>query len=367
MRQLSLLLACAFALGAQTLLINPNPLVLTAQPNNGASATVMLTSSSGALSVVAVPNPGTSWLHVMPLSQQTTPASLTVSTDPMPSGVYTSYITISTQGSVVNLQVTLNVSVAGVSPTALNFQYVTGGPAPPQQTVAVTLPQSATATVSRSTDNGGNWLDIAIGGSPLSTITAEIDVPVASTLTPGTYTGTILVTPSGANAGASAVRVTLVVSATPQATVSPASLSFNYQVGGSSNITQQTIQLSAGAQAISFAFTSDSWISVSPPSGTVAANSSVTVTVSVTPPSQTPNTYNGAITLTTSSAQKIPVSITVSNNPLLNVPQPARAWQFSTRFRLTPHGSRSRPRLRHPTPSRSPWIRRLSPLAHTAG
>jgi len=319
-RQLSLLLVCAYALGAQTLLINPNPLVLSAQPNSGTSAMVMLTSSGAALNVVAAPNPGTSWLHVSPLSQQATPASLTVTTDPMAAGTYTSFVTISTQGSVVNLPVTLNVSVAGVSPTALNFQYVQGGAIPPPQSVAVTLPPATTATVSRSTDNGGNWLDFAVSGNPVAAITAQIDGPVAATLSPGTYTGTILVTPSGPNAAAATVRVTLVVSVTPQIAVAPTSLSFNYQIGGTNNQTQQTLQLSAGAQAIPFLFTSDSWITLNPQSGTVAPNSSVTVTVTVTPPSQTPNTYSGAITLITSSLQKIPVAITVSNNPLLNVP-----------------------------------------------
>jgi uncharacterized protein (TIGR03437 family) len=328
LRQFAFLFVCANGLGAQTLLINPNPLVLSTQPNTGTSATVNLTSTGAALQVVASPNPSMSWLHVSPTGQQTTPVTLTVSTDPLPSGVYSSFITVSTQGSVVNLPVTLNVSVVGVSPTTLNFQYVTGGPAPPQQTIAVTLPSDTAATVSRSTDNGGNWLDIVVGGSPLSTITAQIDMPVAGTLTPGTYTGTILVTPSGADTAAAAVRVTLLVSATAQATVSPISLAFNYQVGGTSNITQQTIQLSAGPQALPFAFTSDSWISVSPPSGTVLANSSITVTVSITPPSQNPNTYNGAITLTTTSSQKIPVSITVSNNPLLNLPPGPIAFTY---------------------------------------
>lgn len=328
MRQLLLLFVCAYALGAQTLHINPNPLVLNTQPNTGTSATVNVTSSSGTLNFLAVPNPNTPWLHVSPSGQQMTPASFTVSTDQLPSGAYTSFITVSTQGSVVSLPVTLNVSVVGVSPTALTFQYVAGGLAPPLQTVAVTLASGASATVSRSTDNGGNWLDIEIGGSPLSMITAQIDMPVAATLAPGTYTGTILVTPSGADTAAAVVRVTLVVSATPQATVSPTSLSFNYQVGGTNNITQQTIQLSAGSQALPFAFTSDSWISVSPPSGTVLANTSITVTVSVTPPSQNPNTYNGSLTLTTTSSQKIPVSIAVSNNPLLNLPAGPIAFTY---------------------------------------
>jgi uncharacterized protein (TIGR03437 family) len=324
-----LLLVCACALPAQTLLINPNPLVLNTQPNVGTSTTVNVTSSGAAINFLAVPDPSVSWLHVSPAGQQTTPMTLTVSTDPLSSGAYSSFITVSTQGSVVNLPVTLNVSVAGVSPTALNFQYVTGGPAPPQQTIAVTLPSGTTATVSRSTDNGGNWLDIAIGGSPLSTITAQIDTPVANTLAAGTYTGTILVTPSGANTAAAAVRVTLAVSATAQPTVSPTSLAFNYQVGGTNNIAQQTLQLSAGAQALPFAFTtSESWITVNPSSGTVPANGSVMVVVSISPP-QTPKNYtNESLTLTTSSSQQIPVSVVVSSNALLNVPAGPIAFTY---------------------------------------
>jgi uncharacterized protein (TIGR03437 family) len=330
LRKLLLLFSFAYALCAQTLQISPSPLVLTAQPNVGTSATVNVTSSGATLGFVALVNPATSWLHVSSTTQVNTPANLTVSTDPMPAGVYTSFINFSAQGSSPNLQVTLNVgAVVGVSPTTLNFQYVTGGPVPSPQNVAVTLPSGTSATVSRSTLNGGNWLDFAVSGNPLSTITAQIDGPVASTLAPGTYTGTITVTPSGSNAVPATVTVTLVVSATAQITFAPTSLAFNYQIGGSNNITQQALQLSAGPLAIPFNFTtSESWITVSPPNGTVPANGSVMVTVGISPP-QTPKNYSSeSLTLTTSSSQQIPVSILVSNNPLLNVPAGPIAFTY---------------------------------------
>jgi hypothetical protein len=66
LRHLSLLFVCAYGLGAQTLLINPNPLVLTTQPYTGTSATVNLASSGAALNFLAATNPNTSWLHVSP-------------------------------------------------------------------------------------------------------------------------------------------------------------------------------------------------------------------------------------------------------------------------------------------------------------
>ena len=75
------------------------------------------------------------------------------------------------------------------------------------------------------------------------------------------------------------MQVTLVVSAAPQLTVTPSSLSFNYQVGRTNNLATQPIQLLAGTQDVAFAFTGDSAISTSQPSGTVRAGQSLTVNV----------------------------------------------------------------------------------------
>ena len=303
---------------------------MTAQANTAAATMVSFASTGGAINFLVAVNPNTSWLHVTPSGQQVTPAAITVSTDPLPAGVYSSFLTVTTQGSTFNVPVTLNVSVVGVNPSSLTFQYVLGGSAPPAQSVAVTLPPNVTATVSRSTTSGGNWLNFSATGNPLSSILIQIDPVVVATLPAGNYTGTITATPSGSNATPATVSVALSVSATPQISVSPASLAFNYQIGGTNNQTQQTITLTAGAQAIPFAFTSDAWITVNPPSGTVAANASQPVIVTVIPPSQTPGNYSGTITLTTSASQKIPVAIAVSNSPLLNVPLTpiSFAWQI---------------------------------------
>jgi len=115
-----------------------------------------------------------------------------------------------------------------------------------------------------------------------------------------------------------------VVSAPPQLTATPSLLSFYYQeVNATNNVTMQTITLTAGSLAVNFAFTFPSWITPNPSTGTVAAGQSLTVSVTVTPPAScTPSSSpcSGTLSLTTSGpTQNIPVTLTVSNNPLLNL------------------------------------------------
>jgi uncharacterized protein (TIGR03437 family) len=324
LKQLSLLTVCACALSAQTLQISPNPLVMTATVNTGASTTLTLTSSGAAIQAIVSVNSGATWLHASPTAQVTTPATITVSTDPLIAGSYSGSLNVASTVGTFNVPVMLNVSAIGVSPTALTFPYVVGGSTPPAQNVSVTVPAGITATVSRSTNNGGSWLNIAVtGGTTPTAIAATIDPGVAPTLAAGTYTGTITVTPtSGSNLTPATVQVTLTVTTTPTVTITPASLSFNYQVGGTNNVTTQNIQLAAGAQAIpSFSITPNvSWLSVSPSVGSIPANSVVNITVTEMQPSASPGPYNGILTLLTAVTQQIPVIANVSNNPLLNVP-----------------------------------------------
>ena len=55
--------------------------------------------------------------------------------------------------------------------------------------------------------------------------------------------------------------------------------------GGTNNVTTQPIQLTAGSQDVSFAFTGSPWITPNPPTGTVKAGQSLTVNVTVALPS----------------------------------------------------------------------------------
>jgi uncharacterized protein (TIGR03437 family) len=219
--------------------------------------------------------------------------------------------------------VSVSVSSLGVSPSTLTFQYVAGSTSfPAAQSSALTVPSGTTVGLTANTTSGGNWLQAGLTGTPPTAVTVQINTSVAQTLAPNSYTGIIYITPtSGGSTAPATVQVTLVVSAAPQVTITPSSLSFYNQVGGTSNVTMQSIQLLAGTQDVSFAFTGSPWITPNPPTGLVKAGQSLTVNVTIALPSScTPSSSpcSGALTLNyAGSPQNIPVTITVSNNPLL--------------------------------------------------
>jgi len=327
------LLAAAAALHAQTLNISPNPLNITAQANTGATSQLNFTSTGAAINFTLTPNSAATWLHTSLGTGLigTTPQPVTITIDPLPASAtpYTGTLTVNSTGStsLYTVPVTVSVSSIGVSPSVLNFQYTAGSTSPPPaQSATLTVPSNTTVSLGTSTVSGGNWLLASLSGTPPTTVTVQISLSVAQTLTPATYTGTVTITPAAGVAAT--LQVNLTVGTVAQLTPSPTSLSFNYQlgVGGTNNLVTQPITLTAGSQDVNFAFTGSSWISANPPTGTVKAGQNLAVSVTITPPSSCTvltSPCPGTLTLNTSGpAQNIPVSLTVSNNPLLNLTTP---------------------------------------------
>jgi len=251
-----------------------------------------------------------------------------ITVDPLPasSTPYTGSLSVFSSGSssFYNVPVSVSVSSIGVNPSTLTFQYLAGSTSPPAaQSSMLTVPSNATVSLATGTSSGGNWLQAGLIGTPPTAVSVQINTAVAQTLAPNTYTGTITISPNPASTGPATIQVTLVVSAVAQLTVSPPSLSFNYQVGGTNNVTTQPIQLTAGSQDLNFSLAGDSWITTDKPSGTVKAGQSLTVNVTVALPSScTPSTSpcSGTLSLTTpGAAQNIPVKLNVSASPLLNL------------------------------------------------
>ncbi len=138
------------------------------------------------------------------------------------------------------------------------------------------------------------------------------------------------------------MNVTLTVRARPLIGRSPASLTFNYQVGGALPGAQNITPMSTGAP-ISYTVaattaTGGSWLSA------VGGGATPTLTaVSVNPATLATGTYTGAITFTASGAgnspQQVPVTLTVTNNPLLEAsPNPVT---FLYQIGKTPPASQS--------------------------
>jgi uncharacterized protein (TIGR03437 family) len=343
------LMAAAAVLHAQTLVITPNPLNITVQANTSTTAQLSFTSSTSTpISFNLVPSSAATWLHTtLGTGLGTTPQNVTVTIDPLPAQAtqYTGFLMVNSTGLVSSYTVGVSVSVSsiGVNPSTLTFQYTAGSASPPAPLpVTLNVPSNTTVTLTPppTTTSGGNWLQASLNGTALTVL---INSSVAQTLAPGSYTGTITITP---NIGVPAtVQVTLVVSAAPQLKVNPSSLSFYYQVNGTNNSTTQQITLTAGSQPVTYVFsTSSGWITANAITDTVPAGGSRTVTVTVTPPSScTPSTSPclGSLVLNTSGPpQNIPVSVTASNNPLLNL-SPTSISSFAYQIGAAPPAATS--------------------------
>ena len=101
-------------------------------------------------------------------------------------------------------------SPISVSPASLSFSYTTGYAAPPSQTVVIISPGATlTFSAAASTTSGGNWLSVSPTSGTVGT-TLTISVNPAG-LSPGTYNGTVTITPSGTGNSPQTVPVKLSV------------------------------------------------------------------------------------------------------------------------------------------------------------
>ena len=264
------------------------------------------------------------WLTVSPLGG-TAPGTLNVSVNPlgMTPGTYSGTVTVTFPGSGVspqNVAVFLTVTAGpttSLSPSLLRFAFQTGGSFPRAQAVRLTASAliGFTATVA-----GGTWLTV----SPTSGITpATLNVSVNPLgMTPGTYSGTVVVAFPAAGISPLNVAVFLTVTTGPTGSavsLSPSLLQFAFQAGGAFP-PAQAVTMTAGLP-IGFIATASGgiWLTVSPLGGTAPA----TLTVSVNPLGLSPGTYSGTVTVTFPgtgiSPQSVAVSLTVGTGLTISV------------------------------------------------
>jgi hypothetical protein len=119
---------------------------------------------------------------------------------------------------------------------------------------------------------------------------------------------------------------------TPTIGVSPASLSFSYQSGGTVP-TAQSFAVSSSGSALSYTVsTSATWLSATPASGNTPGN----VSVSVNPQSLSAGTYTGTVSITSSGASNspktVPVTLTVTAaaTPTLTVSPTNLSFTYQT-------------------------------------
>ncbi len=251
-----------------------------------------------------------SWLSANATSG-TTPASIYISVRPkyLSAGTYTGSVKISsTAGSYtvpVKLTVTSSAGSIAVTPTSLQFNYQQGGTAPSPQSLSVS--GSTAVSFTDSVASGGSWLSV---GSTSGTTPNSISVSVhPGTMAAGTYTGSIVVQSS---ANSVTIPVTLTItSATSGIAVTPSSLAFSYQQGGTVP-PSQTLSVSSGtAQSFSDSASGGTWLSVGSTSGSTPGS----IQVSVTPGTLAAGTYTGSVVVNSSTnSVTVPVTLTISSS-----------------------------------------------------
>ena len=228
------------------------------------------------------------------------------------------------------------------SPAALSFSYQEGdAKLPVAQTLALSGVVGTGVVVSLS---GGPWL----AASPLSaTLPASPKVLVNPTsLTVGTYTGTISVSTTGTTSQAVAVPVTLVVKAAPSSlTASASSVAINHVRGGPAPA-PTTLNLTSSGAVLSYSASSagGSWLTVSPKSGIAFPSFPGTLTLTVNPAGLPPGPYKATITIAapqaTNKSQTITVNLTVGPGlPVLSTIWPPRVTEGAAATTVTLTGA----------------------------
>ena len=209
-----------------------------------------------------------------------------------------------------------------IVPWNLAFSGVASGTSPATQ--SATLSNTGGASASYTTSVTQNWLSVtptsgtvAVGGSVSSTISAS-----PAMLAPGTYTGSVLYTAAGSVATA---NVIFTVTSVPSATLSvaPLTLAFSGTSGGVPPAAQNVTLTNSGTASETYSATpTQSWLSISPTSGTLNAGSSAPSAISVILSGLTPGVYTGAINYVGSSSDSASVNVALSVNAVAPPPPP---------------------------------------------
>jgi len=221
------------------------------------------------------------------------------------------------------------------SPASLSFTYNAGGPAPANQSFALS---SGSVGASFAASTGANWLVIVSGVLGSTPATVTVGVINYSTLAAGTYTGTVTITP--VNGGTPLqIPVTLTVSAAPLVSSTPSALSFNLATAGSKSSGQQTLTIASTGGAAHFTTAASTvsatgWLTVTPTAGDTPA--SVTVTANAS--GLVAGVYTGTVTIVPSvgAALSIPVTLTVTGGATLAVNPTALSFNVQTGLTPTP-------------------------------
>ncbi len=309
--------------------------------------TITVTNSTNQIQTVTATSTvaqGIGWLTVTPTTETVAADGsnqFSVAVNPLSLGIgtFTGNIAVTVGTSeTINVGVTVNVGSIGTSeisatPNPLTLTIPAGSTVQTYpNTLTVTTTSFSTVSFTAVASSVGNWLSVTQGG--VQTVTNNspdkltVNVDPIGFVTGQTYSGTITLTPTDGSTPL-VVPVNVTVGSTPFLTINPTNLAFAYQAG-TAFPPAQSLSLSSSGIAIAFNATASTtlggnWLIVSPQSGATAASGAgaTNLTVQVNPTGLAAGSYNGLITVTATGAsnttQTIPVTLLVSNLPILNL------------------------------------------------
>lgn len=326
---------CLATLDAQTNAVFATPQQLTFNTQNGVttpSQSILLSSASGTANVTVTPHSDTHWLMVT-ASSATTPSVLTVSigAGAPTSGLDVGFINILSGTTNLSVPVTLNANSTGgtsplsASPNSLSFVFAQGSSAAVAQSVTLSSSSSSFTnyTATPITNSGTPWLSVSpTAGSLPGDLQVTVN-PVSLLSSPGTFNAAVAINAPGTNGISIPVLVT--IQGVPTVDVSPAQLSFGYQLG-TTPPPAETLTLSSSTGAnVSFTATAQTttcgnWIVLNQSSGATP----FTLSVSANTTALAAGTCSGTISISAPSASNspilVPVSLLVSTLPLIQAP-----------------------------------------------
>jgi uncharacterized protein (TIGR03437 family) len=319
----------------------------TAQPGQ-LTQTLQVSSSNSSVPFQVTMNPQVPWLVIQPTngatgnSGQAVPVTLNVNTQGLGAAVYTTNITVGIVGGATLAPIPVQLVVStnpllNLSTTSLNFNTsFNATSAPPSQAVQVSTVGNSNNPVSFTVANDSpSWLNWSAPTlSTPGTITVYVN---PASLAVGPYTGHLTVRPNNSdmNLYSLVITVTLNVGNAAQVTAGPPLLLFSWQTTQpGSGPTPQVFQLQTTGTPVSFALTTSTATAANCPQGWLSATSTATttqnatVTVSANITGVTPGVCSGTVTVSypanslAPQTLAVPVTLDVSNSPLLNISMP---------------------------------------------
>jgi sugar lactone lactonase YvrE len=304
--------------------------------SNGAPAqsqTIALSSSlvGGAFTVSASTSDGGTWLKTS-TTQGHTPANINISADPagMAAGTYQGTVSVNMPGfspAISTVGVAFLV-LPGAAPQLSLQPGTVSFAAPPQnqpasQIVFVNNSNGAvTFQTSQVTDSGGNWLQVSsVNSTATESVPGSIMVVAdTSNLSPGTYTGSIILTAAGTS-----TRVPVSLTVTPQnkahILTSQTGLSFTATNTGFGGFPQYFGILNTGAGIMNWTVSASGqangtqWLTTSSTASGASLANSLQVPMAgagVNAANMTPGTYKGTITIVSPDADNSPQVVNVT-------------------------------------------------------